>query len=65
MVDGSITRCAEIPTTAMAASSFDDLIAIGGYTVFISIAVQGSSDKGWHIARGPLSVVVGIALVRR
>ena len=32
------------------------------YTIFINIAVQGSSNKAWHIAQGPLSVVFGFGL---
>lgn len=32
------------------------------YTIFINIAVQGSSNKAWHIAQGPLSVVFGFML---
>jgi Kef-type K+ transport system membrane component KefB len=51
-----------MPTTVVAAASFDDMIALTGYTIFINIAVQGSGNKGWHIARGPLSVVFGILL---
>ena len=34
---------AEIPKTVVAAASFDDMIAITGYTIFINIAVQVSS----------------------
>ena len=51
-----------MPTTVVAAASFDDMIALTGYTIFINIAVQGSGNKGWHIARGPLSVVFGVLL---
>lgn len=32
------------------------------YTIFINIAVQGSSNQAWHIAQGPLSVVFGFGL---
>jgi hypothetical protein len=32
------------------------------YTIFINIAVQGSSDQAWHIAQGPLSLVFGVLL---
>ena len=32
--------CAEMPTTVVAAASFDDMIALTGYTIFINIAVQ-------------------------
>ena len=51
-----------MPKTVVAAASFDDMIAITGYTIFINIAVQGPSNPGWTIARGPLSVVFGIGL---
>ena len=36
----SVLPCAEMPTTVVAAASFDDMIAITGYTIFINIAVQ-------------------------
>lgn len=52
----------DMPTVIVAAASFDDMVAITGYTIFINIAVQGDSNKGWHIARGPLSVVFGMLL---
>jgi NhaP-type Na+/H+ or K+/H+ antiporter len=51
-----------LPTIVVAAASFDDMIAITGYTIFINIAVQGSSNNAWHIAQGPLSVVFGFGL---
>ena len=53
---------AEIPKTVVAAASFDDMIAITGYTIFINIAVQGQGNQAWHIARGPLSVLFGVLL---
>lgn len=52
----------KLPTTVVAAASFDDMVAITGYTIFINIAVQGQSNKAWHIAQGPLSVVFGFML---
>lgn len=51
-----------MPTVVVAAASFDDMVAITGYTIFINIAVQGDTNKGWHIAQGPLSVVFGVLL---
>lgn len=42
-----------MPATVVAASSFDDMVAITGYTIFINIAVQGTSDQAWHIAQVP------------
>ena len=44
----------------VAAASFDDMIAITGYTIFIDIAVTQPGNKGWAIAHGPLSVIFGI-----
>lgn len=50
-----------IPATVVAAASFDDAIAITGYTIFINIAVTGSGGNlGWQIAHGPLSIVFGV-----
>ena len=44
----------------MAAASFDDMIAITGYTIFIDIAVKPPGNQVWSIMHGPLSVVFGI-----
>ena len=51
---------AAIPATVVAAASFDDMIAITGYTIFIDIAVTVQGNKGWAIAHGPLSVIFGV-----
>ena len=40
-----------MPTIVVAAASFDDMVAITGYTIFINIAVQGTSNQAWHIAQ--------------
>ena len=32
-----------MPTTVVAAASFDDMIALTGYTIFINVAVQVST----------------------
>ena len=52
--------CAGIPATVVAAASFDDMIAITGYTIFIDIAVTPPGNQVWSIMHGPLSVVFGI-----
>lgn len=40
----------------MIAASFDDIVAITGYSIFSSIAITGQSDVAWQIASGPLQV---------
>ena len=52
--------CAGIPATVVAAASFDDMIAITGYTIFIDIAVTPPGNQVWSIMHGPLSVIFGI-----
>ncbi|DBB09325.1 TPA: hypothetical protein ACH3X3_007904 [Trebouxia sp. C0006] len=49
-----------IPATVVAAASFDDMIGITGYTIFIDIAVKGEGNQVWAIMHGPVSVVLGI-----
>lgn len=44
----------------VAAASFDDAIAITGYTLCINLAVRNSGNPAWSIAHGPLSIVLGI-----
>ena len=51
---------AGIPATVVAAASFDDMIAITGYTIFIDIAIKGEGNQAWAIMHGPVSVVLGI-----
>jgi hypothetical protein len=38
------------------AASFDDIIAITGFSIFINIAIAGGQDAAWQIASGPLQV---------
>ena len=52
---------AAIPATVVAAASFDDAIAITGYTLCINLAVRNSGNAAWSVAHGPLSIVLGIA----
>ena len=51
-------RCptAGIPSTVVIAASFDDVIAITGYSIFSSVAITGQGDVAWQIASGPLQV---------
>lgn len=42
------------------AASFDDIIAITGYSIFSSVAITGQGNVAWQIASGPLQVVFGI-----
>lgn len=45
----------------VAAASFDDMIAITGYTIFIDIAVRRpTGNQVWQIMHGPVSVVLGV-----
>ena len=52
--------CAAIPATVVAAASFDDAIAITGYTLFINLAVRGGGNTAWNVAHGPLSLLFGV-----
>ena len=60
-----------IPSLIVAAASFDDIVAIALYTVFITLAVPTSSSDGgassssakiWSIAAAPLQLVFGLVL---
>ena len=44
----------------MAAASFDDAIAITGYTLFINLAVRGGGNTTWNVMHGPLSLLFGV-----
>lgn len=62
-----------IPALVVAAASFDDLVAIFFYTLFINLAVKGPSAGGGgassggntslalDLASGPISIVAGLA----
>lgn len=45
-----------IPSTVVIAASFDDIIAITGFSIFINIAIATGENAGWLIASGPLQV---------
>ena len=51
---------AAIPATVVAAASFDDAIAITGYTLFINLAVREGGNPTWSVMHGPLSVLFGL-----
>ncbi len=44
----------------VAAASFDDAIAITGYTLFINLAVRRGGNTAWDVMHGPLSIIFGI-----
>lgn len=45
-----------IPSTVVIAASFDDIIAITGFSIFINVAIASGDDAAWMIASGPLQV---------
>ena len=51
---------AVIPATVVAAASFDDAIAITGYTLFINLAVRSGGSPVWSVMHGPLSLLFGV-----
>lgn len=49
-----------IPSTVVIAASFDDIIAITGFSIFINVAIATGDNAAWLIASGPLQVIFGI-----
>ena len=51
-----------IPSLVVAAASFDDVVAITGYTIMKSFAIQSNdhNNLGWTIMHGPTDVALGI-----
>jgi len=53
-----------IPSTVVISASFDDVVAITGYAIFSTIAIQSSNgsstNAAWDIASGPCQVIFGI-----
>jgi NhaP-type Na+/H+ or K+/H+ antiporter len=45
-----------IPSTVVIAASFDDIIAITGFSILINIAIATGENAAWQIASGPLQV---------
>lgn len=51
-----------VPSTVVIAASFDDIIAITGFSVFVNVAIAGGgAGAAWQIASGPLQVLFGVA----
>jgi NhaP-type Na+/H+ or K+/H+ antiporter len=50
-----------IPSTVVIAASFDDIIAITGFSIFVNIAIATGDSAAWQIASGPLQVCGGCA----
>ena len=52
-----------IPSLVCAAASFDDVFAIGGFSICIGLAIQGEHQSVLNsVLHGPISVVVGILI---
>lgn len=51
-----------IPSTIVIAASFDDIIAITGFSIFINVAIATGDNAAWQIASGPLQVGFGWAV---
>jgi len=50
-----------VPSLIVAAASFDDIVAISGFTLCIGLAVQNKKDDFiLSILHGPLSLIVGV-----
>lgn len=48
-----------IPSIVVAAASFDDILAITGYALFIGIAVGSGHGMAMDLAHGPISIAGG------
>ncbi len=52
-----------IPSLVIASASFDDIVAIGGFSICIAIAIKSEDKSLLHSAmHGPISIIMGIAL---
>ena len=51
-----------IPSIIVAAASFDDMVAITGYSLFSNLAIRSEEGGllGWQLAKGPLDIVFGL-----
>jgi hypothetical protein len=52
-----------IPSTVVIAASFDDIVAITGFSIFINVAIATGENAAWQIASGPLQVRQFLALL--
>ncbi len=52
-----------IPSLIIAAASFDDIFAIGGFSICVALAIKGEDTSMLHSAiHGPVSIAMGIFL---
>ncbi len=51
-----------IPSLVVAAASFDDVVAITGYTIFKSFALGSKGHMAWTILHGPVDVLAGLCV---
>ena len=52
-----------IPSLVVAAASFDDVVAISGYTIFKSFALSaGHGGVAWTIMHGPVDMIAGVTM---
>jgi len=49
-----------IPSLVVAAASFDDVVAITGYTIFKSFALGSHGNMAWTVLHGPVDVLAGL-----
>ena len=51
-----------IPSIIVAAASFDDMVAITGYSLFSNLAIRSEEggSLGWQLAKGPLDIAFGL-----
>ena len=51
-----------IPSLVVAAASFDDVVAISGYSICIGIAISTGHDSTMSALEGPINIVAGIVV---
>lgn len=50
-----------IPSTVVAAASFDDMVAITGYSLFSNLAIRNpDTSLVWQLLHGPLDILFGL-----
>jgi len=49
-----------IPSLVVAAASFDDVVAISGYSIAVGFAIQSGGNKVWEALAGPTEVIIGV-----
>ena len=52
-----------IPSLIIAAASFDDIVAITGFSFFIGLAIQSDHSSMLYSAlHGPVSIIIGVGI---